>query len=227
MKINSFCILIISSILTCVPIAQAAIDNAEILDTTSTDHLKDGMEIFKDGEDLLKEGEKIFKEGEKILKDGAEELIEKGSDLVKDLPLSSFIVPDGKTATTAIADAVSTIPGLSEIAASIATPTVTEEGVAYNEVSRRPPCAGISSTCITNQTIFNAKHGYVQDSPVKTYISLQLPPDGEELECQTPTKTGATVHRQVVRKLWKYNDAFCINQGCVYMGTASGSLKCQ
>ena len=139
----------------------------------------------------------------------------------------SYDVPDGPTAPEATISPVS--PSLGT--ASIAMPEETESGVTYDPVSRTPPCP--NSTCITPQTIFTAQHGYVQDTPVKSYISLLLPPDGEDQACQTPTLTGAEIYRTIYDdsvgqrgQIEQYDDAFCINQGCVYFGRR-GDIRCE
>jgi hypothetical protein len=139
---------------------------------------------------------------------------------------ADYEVPEAPTAATA----TPSVSPVSNAATATATPAETEEGVAYNPISRTPPCAGISSTCITSQTIANAKHAFVQDSPVKSYISLLSPPDEENQECQAPTKTGVKVYRPVLKdgeaKYDKYDDSFCLNQGCVYFGL-NGEHKCE
>ena len=140
---------------------------------------------------------------------------------------TGYVVPEVSTALTS-----STVTSgiVSTAATETKAPKETKNGVAYDPISRTPPCAGINSTCITAQTVANAKHAFVQDSPVKSYISLLSPPDGEGQECQAPTKTGLTVHRLVVEGevayIDKYNDAFCINQGCVYFGFI-GDERCE
>ena len=88
-----------------------------------------------------------------------------------------------------------------------------------------PPCP--NSTCITQQTIQNTSNMYVNYSPIRTYLNL-TEPVGSALapNCGNPVGTGVTVHRQVQRGVWQYNDRFCLNQGCVYFG-GTGNQQCQ
>lgn len=139
----------------------------------------------------------------------------------------SFIVPDGTTAPSP-----STTATISAGTAIIPTPA-SDGTVPYNIVASKPPCP--NSTCITEQTIFNAKHGYVSDSDVKTYITLLNVPDGTKpIECAPPTQTGLSVYTQTLPSdhmggpgIFKYHDdAFCMNQGCVYFGM-EGAERCE
>jgi hypothetical protein len=138
---------------------------------------------------------------------------------------ADYTVPDGTTGDTVAATAPAEV---SNVAATTVEPEENETGVAYDPVAGTPPCQGVNSTCITGQTIANAKHAFVQDSPVKSYISLILPPDGEE--CQAPVKSGVSLRRAwfdgTDTQIKEYDDAFCLNQGCVYFGL-EGDQRCE
>lgn len=138
------------------------------------------------------------------------------------LAAQSFIVPNGPTNSTQNQSTQSqTQQQTSNQQASNQTSTNQNQS-GPPETFAKPKCS--NSTCITSQTINNASNKHVDVSPVKTYVAL-LEPAGSST-CQA-TYTGVTTYRQVQRGVWEYNDAFCINQGCVYMGTPKGSLKCQ
>ncbi len=140
-----------------------------------------------------------------------------------DLP-EAFEITDGPTSP--ILD--ETITAAPIAAAPAAIVEETEAGkVAYNPIAGTPPC--INSTCITPQTMANADGAFVQNSPVKTYIDLIKTPKTSS-ECQAPAQTGMTIYRQVVDegngKIVEIQDAFCVNQGCVYFGSTSNE-KCE
>lgn len=140
-----------------------------------------------------------------------------------DLP-TAFEITDGPTAP--ILNETITAAPIAATPAAVVEETITGK-VAYNPVAGTPQC--VNSTCVTPQTIANAKNAFVQDSPVKTYIDLIKTPTTSE-ECQTPAQTGMTVYRQVVEdgngKIVELQDAFCVNQGCVYFGSI-GNEKCE
>lgn len=125
----------------------------------------------------------------------------------------SYITPDQITGVTPsiVASPIANTPAV--------VPQDTPDGVAYDPVASTPP--DTNSTGITLQTIFNADHGYVQDSPVRTYLAQLLPPDGTTgVVCEQHTPSGATVYRYDFSgtevSIVPHDDAFCMNQGCVY-----------
>ncbi|HPF78731.1 MAG TPA: hypothetical protein PLF01_05485 [Alphaproteobacteria bacterium] len=98
-------------------------------------------------------------------------------------------------------------------------PTPSEE---YDSKSATPICD--NSTCITQDTIDNAKHKRVEYDKADPHWDY-LKADGA---CKPPTKTGLTVFRQVVGAIKDYPDSFCTNQGCTYINSSSsGDGKCQ
>lgn len=155
-------------------------------------------------------------------------------------PPEFYVAPDGETSeNSAEIDTAEAPPPPAAV-----TPTTDESGkVEYKPEASTPPCGG-SSTCITNQSIANANHDYVQYSAVKTYIDLiDLPKpeedeDGEvtaEAQCKDPIKTGMIVYRQSLPEdyaggsgiLKQHDDAFCINQGCVYFAKSGEYEECR
>ena len=154
-----------------------------------------------------------------------------------DIP-EAYEVEDGLTGGAAD----DTVLGEAPAAAPAAEVTKDESGqVVYNAVSRKPPCG--TTTCITPQSIENARHAYVQKSAVKTYLKLFELPEAEENEtggedeeaaCKAPIKTGMTIFRQTLPEddnggpgiLKNHNDGFCVNQGCVYFGI-DGNERCE
>ncbi len=144
-------------------------------------------------------------------------------------PPEAYITPDGPTSPIASETGDASPPPAPE---AVTTEQSEDGKVEYNIVASKPPCS--TSTCITNQSVANAKNVFVQNSPVKSYVDLiNLPQkEGEEeATCKEPVKTGMTVYRQVVAsgtagQIVEVEDAFCINQGCVYFG-GIGEEKCQ
>lgn len=101
-------------------------------------------------------------------------------------------------------------------------PTPPTPGDEYDPIAATPICD--NSTCITQDTIDNAKHKRVKYDKADPHWN-HLKPDGA---CKPPTKTGATVFRQVVGALEEYPDSFCTNQGCTYINEGgSGNGECQ
>jgi hypothetical protein len=148
-------------------------------------------------------------------------------------PPEAYVVEDGPTSNVESDDITAGAP------APKAAKAVEQRDIGqpvYDPVSRKPPCE--NSTCITPQTIANADHAYVEKTNVKTYLDLiDLPEPTEdengeeqEAECSLPVKTDIIVYRQVVEEgsgiIVQHNDAFCINQGCVYFG-GNGNEKCE
>lgn len=100
-------------------------------------------------------------------------------------------------------------------------PEEPEPAEEYDPKASTPICD--NSTCITQDTIDNAKHLRVKDDKVKTHLEY-LTAEGK---CKDPIETGITVLRQKPGKIVEYPDAFCTNVGCSYQNKGSGKGKCK
>lgn len=97
-------------------------------------------------------------------------------------------------------------------------PTPTPAGP-YNPTAAKPRCQ--NSTCISQDHIDNAKHKNVRDDKVKSHVDLLTAEGGCKAE-EDLQKTKVTVFRQGDGEYDKYDDAFCLRQGCAYV-----DKKCQ